>query len=355
MRNWPLPVLICGSILLAGSAQTPGQAKKLLLKDSDTPGPLWTSRDPSYAAIDKHAVDAPRSAEGSVPALAVYLVQPAKNDAHKARAIFRWMTDRIAYDADAFLARRFSDSSPTKVLKDRVTMCEGYSRLFKALGDKAGLETALIPGHIRYANSRASDALTTNHGWNAVKLDGRWYLLDVTWGAGEMNPLTRKWDKRFREYYFLTPPERLVFSHFPEAPAHQLLKPPIPAGTFRQRLVVPFELVVFGAPVRDIQSALDAKDFRGIVKINWDPNEPLRIVEAPLTRKLKKGEKYSFRLEASECSAMMLVNNGKSQMLPSKEAVFAGSVTPAAGQLQLGAQFVSKGKGYWTFLEYEVE
>ena len=50
--------------------------------------------------------------------------------------------------------------------------------------NKAGVETRLITGH-----SGEGDG-PDNHMWNAVKLDGEWYNLDITWddlGQGGKN------------------------------------------------------------------------------------------------------------------------------------------------------------------------
>ncbi|MDZ7608749.1 MAG: hypothetical protein U5K79_24900 [Cyclobacteriaceae bacterium] len=64
-----------------------------------------------------------------------------------------------------------------------------------------------------------------NHAWNSVLIDGKWRLLDVTWGglyyqtalqANAANPLNHL------TAYFLPDPKSLVFSHLPEDPYWQL-------------------------------------------------------------------------------------------------------------------------------------
>ncbi|HPS92175.1 MAG TPA: hypothetical protein PKV33_08465, partial [Methanothrix sp.] len=49
----------------------------------------------SYEKIDLHALNAPTSAEATIGSLATYLIEPAKNDREKARAIFRWIAENI--------------------------------------------------------------------------------------------------------------------------------------------------------------------------------------------------------------------------------------------------------------------
>ncbi|MGN0633492.1 MAG: transglutaminase domain-containing protein [Oscillospiraceae bacterium] len=50
-------------------------------------------------------------------------------------------------------------------------VCEGYSRAFKVLCNKAGIPCFLVSG---VANGGG-------HMWNAAQVDGSWYYMDVTW------------------------------------------------------------------------------------------------------------------------------------------------------------------------------
>ncbi len=59
--------------------------------------------DPAiFTEIDNHALAAPESVQGSVKDLAEYLLEPAKTDLEKVRSIFRWITDNVAYDTNAY-------------------------------------------------------------------------------------------------------------------------------------------------------------------------------------------------------------------------------------------------------------
>ena len=57
-------------------------------------------------------------------------------------------------------------------------VCEGYAKAFKVLCDAVGLPCMLIAGE-----SVQSGQFTgiSNHMWNAVCLDGKWYSVDLTW------------------------------------------------------------------------------------------------------------------------------------------------------------------------------
>jgi len=189
--------------------------------------------DDEFAAIDAHALAAPPSATRTIPSLAAYLVRPARDDRERARAIFRWIASNIAYDP----ALRNEVPNAATVLKRRSAVCSGYSVLFKALAEAAGLEAEVITGHSRgagYQAGRRVDA-SSEHAWNAVRIRGSWGLLDCTWAAGWMDDSGRL-VRRFTDHYFLTPPEVFVDDHFPEDSHWQLLAPPISREEYFRRV-----------------------------------------------------------------------------------------------------------------------
>jgi len=57
-------------------------------------------------------------------------------------------------------------------------VCEGYAKAFKVLCDAVDLPCMLISGE---ADSQGIFTGRSNHMWNAVELDGKWYSVDVTW------------------------------------------------------------------------------------------------------------------------------------------------------------------------------
>lgn len=54
-------------------------------------------------------------------------------------------------------------------------VCEGYARAFKMLAEDIGVKTILVSGE------GDGGAGAGDHMWNYVKLDGKWYAVDVTW------------------------------------------------------------------------------------------------------------------------------------------------------------------------------
>ena len=182
----------------------------------------------SYQRIDTHVLQTPNQMEKSVKMLAAYLVKPARNEHEKVRAIFRWVTENIAYDTDGYFSGQYGDLSPDGVLKSRRAVCDGYAALFKMLGEVAGLEVVKVNGYSKGYSYAVGDTYdgTTNHAWNAVMIDNQWHLLDATWGAGYLGE-NKKFVREFRDYYFLTPPEVFIYDHLPSDTRWQLLKKPV--------------------------------------------------------------------------------------------------------------------------------
>ena len=206
----------------------------------------------SYNNIDKYAINTPTSAEASVDSLASYLVAPAKNEREKARSIFRWVTENINYDVLGFFTGSFDDTSSKDVLKSRKSVCSGYSDIFSSLASSAGLEVARIAGYGKGYGYLPGENLSgpSNHAWNAVKINGSWYLIDCTWGAGYIDD-NKKYVRNFDDHYFMTPPSEFIYDHFPEDSRWQLLEHPLSKSEFEKQAFVKPEFFKYGLKLDD--------------------------------------------------------------------------------------------------------
>ena len=173
-------------------------------------------------------MNAPASARASVESLAAYLVKPAKNDREKARAIFRWIAGNIDYNMEAFFKGGGGAAGAEDVLKSGKSVCYGYSDLFLSLAGEAGLEAARISGYGKGYGYLPGKNFSgpSNHAWNGVKINGSWYLIDSTWGAGYVNG-EGKYVRKFDDHFFMTPPSQFIYDHFPEEDRWQLLDEPV--------------------------------------------------------------------------------------------------------------------------------
>lgn len=62
-----------------------------------------------------------------------------------------------------------------KLFRGGKVVCESYAKAFKYLCDSAGVDCCIVRGTLYSA-----DGSYVAHAWNAVKLDGLWYTVDVT-------------------------------------------------------------------------------------------------------------------------------------------------------------------------------
>ncbi|MBK6936056.1 MAG: hypothetical protein IPH18_03610 [Chitinophagaceae bacterium] len=190
-------------------------------------------------------------AQESPAELSKKLVANCKTDKEKVRVLFRWVTDNISYRTrhkkpagnstlrsskpvlDEIKPADINDIAPLKplnervaedVLRSRLAVCDGYTRLFKTLCDYAGLRCEIILGYARTDNNKPNVRFGVNHYWNAVWFDSSWHLMDVTWASGY---ITRTGDEFVSEYdsrYFMATPEQCIKDHFPDDPRWSLLQ-----------------------------------------------------------------------------------------------------------------------------------
>ncbi len=172
--------------------------------------------DPSqFDEIDRYALQAPASAMETIDTLALYLSKSSPNELGRVRAAWRWITATVSYDTDK------KNYSARETLRDRKGTCQGYSELFVELARRMGVRAIEITGYTRGSAYNPGDRVANNHAWNAVLIDGKWYLLDSTYGAGHFNG--SRYVREYREHYFLTPPAEFIYTNLPELRRWQLI------------------------------------------------------------------------------------------------------------------------------------
>lgn len=226
--------------------------------------------------------------------LAKQLIALGNTDLEKVRAIFRWITENIDYNTRIFnrnSKKSFApiyyedtdDSSTTlkplnervaaKVLRKKIAVCDGYTRLFKTLCDHAGIRSEIITGYAR--TNKPGARFGVNHTWNAVYLDSSWQLLDVTWASGFIS-YSDEFIRRYDDHYFLTPPQHFIRDHYPEDLKWTLLPDP-PA--FREFYNGPFR---YSAYVKSgITSYLPVK---GIIEVSMGDTIRIELTAKAVSR-----------------------------------------------------------------------
>ena len=143
------------------------------------------------------------------------------DDEVKAKILFLWICENIAYDDDSFFSGKSVECEPEAVFRNGKTLCSGYARLFKNIGEYIRLEIQCVSCYSKGLGYEPGQTLTsTNHEYNIIKLDNKYRPIDCTWGAGTIQE--KKFVKHLNEFYFLADPELLIKTHFPANDRWQL-------------------------------------------------------------------------------------------------------------------------------------
>ena len=186
-----------------------------------------------FTEIDEIAKNAPASASSDIESLGKYLTKQANSDIKKVRAFYVWITHNIEYDINAFLNKKLEiNNSTEKFLKRKKGVCQDYANLFKALCDYADINCMVISGYSKgFGFNPGKTFGVPDHSWNAIKINNEWKLVDATWGSGFVDERT-KFVRSFTERFFLSEPEKFIYTHLSIDPMWQLLDCPISIKDF---------------------------------------------------------------------------------------------------------------------------
>ncbi|XP_065592050.1 kyphoscoliosis peptidase-like [Cyrtonyx montezumae] len=197
-----------------------------------------------FRRVDTHVLQVsqqlkPGHTRTSIKAIVPLITAKSQNKLEMVRAIWFWLCHNIEYDVDGFLGLSQKIHMPEQVLETGRAVCSGYAHLCQEMCREAGLSSVEVPGFSRgpcARGGRQCQQQKSSHMWNAVQLEGQWWLLDACWGAGTVDTESRLFVPRHDDFFFLTDPEHFIETHWPEDPAWQLLQPPISREDFEQRV-----------------------------------------------------------------------------------------------------------------------
>ena len=305
----------------------------------------------NFSEVDKHALAAPPEAEKSLTALARYLTANFKKDEDKARAIFRWVTDRIGYDVDSFRSNTVTNYKCRSdvVFKTRKAVCSGYVNIYCELCRQSRMQTQVINGYCKGFGYGSVPLQQRRHAWVGIRINGKWKLVDPTWSAGSVSQ-NYEYKKRFDALYFLTEPELFVFSHYPATKGWQLLRTPLTSKQFvklceldvravacltpqisaKDLLYKSLNSETFHANLKklsvfntsnlrkvglldrpELSELLSRKEFGTVNAWTIKGVEDLKIHKAPLTLNLKTGQTIAVVLSAKNLTKAAIVQDKK--------------------------------------------
>ncbi|WP_300663400.1 transglutaminase-like domain-containing protein [Fluviicola sp.] len=130
-----------------------------------------------------------KTATWNAEVLSAAIVNGKNTDKEKFDAILSWVVNNIKYDSRRYNSGKafLSNRSLKRTLRRRKGICTDYAALMDSLCFYAGLQNVTITGYVKEVNFDVNDPVYfDNHAWNAVKLNGSWFLYDPTWCSGNV-------------------------------------------------------------------------------------------------------------------------------------------------------------------------
>lgn len=143
----------------------------------------------SLKPIQFEKIDLKRTATLNAEVLSAAIVNGKATDKEKFDAILSWVVNNIEYDSRRYNSGKAfsSNRSLKRTLRRRKGICTDYAALMDSLCFYAGLQNVTITGYVKEVNFDVNDPVYfDNHAWNAVKLNGSWFLYDPTWCSGNV-------------------------------------------------------------------------------------------------------------------------------------------------------------------------
>ena len=311
-----------------------------------------------FSKIDKTARNVPKSVEVSIEQLAKYLEEGTNNDLEKSRAIYVWLTDNIAYDDKGFNSGNYSDTDAESVLKNKTSVCEGYSNLFLELGKRMNLKIRKVSGYAKGYSYSVGDKFTkTDHAWNMIKINGKWGVFDATWGRGFGEKINGKLksSKEFDDYWFNTDPYEAIFSHLPEEPSIATVSPVMNLKTYESIQNVSKNYFRLGFDGKTTYKKYLGKRTLSFPECyNIDTYVEMR--KAHKYELLKVGKEYNFEFYVPRGIEMSVISSDNSwSYFDRKDGVFKINYTPnKTGELKISCKHEKGGKSYHTVMIYKV-
>ena len=138
--------------------------------------------------------------DSKVKRIAASIIKPGMSDYKKVKAVHDYIVKNTVYTTGS----KVSPHSSYALFKEGKGVCSAYALAASRLLDEIGIGNYYITGT---ASNRAG--FKGLHAWNKVKVDGRWYNMDVTWD----DPVTSDGSNIVTYDYFLISDKKMNRDH----------------------------------------------------------------------------------------------------------------------------------------------
>ncbi|KAL9093669.1 MAG: hypothetical protein Q9159_000198 [Coniocarpon cinnabarinum] len=160
-----------------------------------------------------------------------YLCRQYRSDVQRLRAIFTWVSERVAWEEDYE-----GKIDPRRVIVSRRGCSEEIAALVAQMCLAVGLHAEVVHGYLKTpgetfsAQDLQEAAARPNHWWNAVIVEGEWRMMDCAL-ASPTNPHRSAYSATSNQvadsWYFLARPMEFCYTHVPLLPEQQHVLPPL--------------------------------------------------------------------------------------------------------------------------------
>ncbi|KAJ5995624.1 hypothetical protein N7481_002601 [Penicillium waksmanii] len=186
-----------------------------------------------------------------------YICRPYKSDVQRLRAIFTWVSEKIAWEEplDGL------EVDIKRVLQAKRGTPEEIALLVHEMCGAVGLHSEIIHGYLKNPGDVLDlESLSRpNHWWNAVLVDGEWRMMDCAL-ANPTNPQRSRFvttnSSIAESWYFLARPLQFCYTHVPLYPEEQHIVPPVSPDVLLSLPAVCPQYFKLGAQFPDYDTSL---------------------------------------------------------------------------------------------------
>ena len=257
--------------------------------------------------------------------LAQSITQDANTNLEKAKAIFDWIGEHIAYDVTHTV--RTAD----KCFEKRKGVCQAYSELFYRLCEPLDIGCTIISGWTKNEQNKIS---RDGHAWVYVETEKGGILVDPTWGAGGLK--NGHYTKNKKDYWFDVDPYWMIFTHLPKDQKWQLIASPINETMFESIPTLKPDMEYIGWDAKAMLSQLLNKKISSLPTLfPGKSDKMIKLKNIPLTAKLKPARTYRFEIENPHGLEFAIVVNSAlwyhSERWEKQGDVYSIDMMPGAG------------------------
>lgn len=155
-------------------------------------------------AQDVVAKKVPRLISRNPRLCAAYLTQGITDDNQKAIAIGAWIGSNVKYDIKRWRNSSVKRYSVKRTIKRKKALCGEYAELYKAMLSYINIPAVVVDGNVKdFLYNVHDEFYRVGHAWNAVYVDGKWFLADVTFSAGSIKIKKRNFYNAIRKLIYV--------------------------------------------------------------------------------------------------------------------------------------------------------